>query len=290
MGIEYEHTESSEVDPYANEWCHQAFASITGKGGLGHEFTSVDQQIHYRPASDRRLSMRSDMYVAGASCQPWSAMKWCGGDTAKTGSPEDHPWYRHMTEDVPLWIQDNRPRGGILEQVWRKFATTPLEGSADDETECHRLLSRLETMGYYTRALRLDHGTWASGGKIRSYCEMLFVDVLGLFLLQFHGASLFVVFRKFVFVRCYICFMDDELGGQEAVEAWEKTVRMIFDDRSRRLPALLLPKPAEASDEAEARISRGSVLSVMDIVAAKREWKRYLMKAHLIIIVVVTTT
>ena len=74
MGIEYEHTESSEVDPYANEWCHQAFASITGKGGLGHEFTSVDQQIHYRPASDRRLSMRSDMYVAGASCQPWSAM------------------------------------------------------------------------------------------------------------------------------------------------------------------------------------------------------------------------
>ena len=71
-----------------------------------------------------------------------------------------------MTEDVPIWIEQNRPRGGILEQVWKKFATTPLDDSTD-ETECQCLLGRLETLGYYTRALRLDHGTWASGGKIR---------------------------------------------------------------------------------------------------------------------------
>ena len=88
----------------------------------------------------------------------------------------------------------------------------------------------------------------------------------------------------FVFARCYICFMDDEIGGQEAVESWEKTVKMIFDDRSgRRVPAASLPEPAEQTPEADAR---GSVLSVQDVVAAKREWKRYLMKAHLIVVVV----
>ena len=108
---------------------------------------------------------QTDCLVAGASCQPWSQLRWCGGESVATSIPSEHPWYRHMTKDVPDYIDIVRPRGGVLEQVWNKFATQAVNDQG--ETECHLVLKKLQEQGFYTAAVRLDHRVWLSGGKVR---------------------------------------------------------------------------------------------------------------------------
>ena len=90
------HTESSEVDSNCDAWCHKAYGDK-----CGHEFLSVEEQIHNRPP--HLVGPQADLYIAGASCQPWSQMRWKGGETKSTSKPSEHPHFKHMTEDTPTY-------------------------------------------------------------------------------------------------------------------------------------------------------------------------------------------
>ena len=76
-------------------------------------------------------------------------------------------------------------------------------------------------------------------------------------------------------VRCYMCFMDDSLGGQEAVDEWEQLVTSIFKHQEAS-PKKVKLLPMNEDDT-------NCVFTMDEVRAAKREWKRFVSQAVIVV-------
>ena len=79
FGFDAKCLEAAEMDKFARK-----FWDVAYRGTIENVFESVEQQLWRRAEVTTERLQQSDILVMGPSCQPWSKMKYCGGNTAAT--------------------------------------------------------------------------------------------------------------------------------------------------------------------------------------------------------------
>lgn len=106
---------------------------------------------------------RPDIVAVGPPCQPWSDMRWKGGQTKKTKTAKDHPDSSILFELVPAYMEARKPYIGIIEETVSINRGDKQTGTSPYEVIYPRLLETFEAV----QALKLDCRYWAGIARER---------------------------------------------------------------------------------------------------------------------------
>ena len=194
----------AEKKAAAQAWILEHFSEDLAHGFEENDaFTNADGGycfLHRRVC--RPEAEQADLMSAGYPCPPFSKTREKGGDSARTGTADNHPELSTLMDGFPAYLAARRPKCFFLENVVELSTLSP-RGSP--HTFLMILMRRVSRLGFSCRAVIMDHGVF------------------------------FAVPRE----RLFVLGCSDKCGGSDGVEWVKAEVLNVYNLRKLQAPTPL---------------------------------------------------